>query len=76
MTREGLEFILEQVATWPEKAQDELLLSINEIEAKHVGVYQLSDDERAAVRRGLAEMRAGQLASEEEVAALFDRFRG
>jgi hypothetical protein len=76
MTREGLEFILEQVATWPEEAQDELLVSINEIEAKHVGVYQLSDEERAAVRRGLAEMRAGQLASEEEVAALFDRFRG
>jgi hypothetical protein len=75
MTRDDIELILEQVATWPEAAQDEFLTSINEIEAKHVGVYQLSDQERTSVRRGLAEMRARQLASEEEVTALFDRFR-
>lgn len=76
MTRQDIELILEQVATWPEEAQEEFLTSFNEIEAKHVGVYQLNDEERAAVLRGLAEMRAGQLASEEEVAALFNRFRG
>ncbi|MGM4890351.1 hypothetical protein AB7714_23305 [Tardiphaga sp. 1201_B9_N1_1] len=75
MTRQDIELILEQVATWPEEAQEEFLTSFNEIEAKHVGVYQLNDEERAAVLRGLAEMRAGQLASEEEVAALFNRFR-
>lgn len=75
MTREGIEYLLERVAAWPEKAQAELLTSINEIEARHVGVYQLSDEERAAVLRGLAEMRTGQLASEEDVIALFDRFR-
>ncbi|MGM4907643.1 hypothetical protein AB8B21_20665 [Tardiphaga sp. 866_E4_N2_1] len=75
MTRQDIELILEQVATWPEEAQEEFLTSFNEIEAKHVGVYQLNDEERAAVLRGLAEMRAGQLASEEEVGALFNRFR-
>lgn len=75
MTRDDIELLLEQVATWPEAAQDEFLTSLNQIEAKYVGVYQLSDEERAAVRKGLAEMRAGQLASEDEVVALFDRFR-
>ncbi|WP_441279330.1 hypothetical protein AB7783_27205 [Tardiphaga sp. 172_B4_N1_3] len=75
MTRPDIELILEQVATWPEEAQEEFLTSFNEIEAKHVGVYQLNDEERAAVLRGLAEMRAGQLASEEEIGALFNRFR-
>ena len=75
MTRQDIELILEQVATWPDEAQEEFLTSFNEIEAKHVGVYQLNDEERAAVLRGLAEMRAGQLASEEEVGALFNRFR-
>lgn len=75
LTPQGIAYLLERVSTWPEKAQDELLISINEIEAKHVGVYQLSDEERAAVRRGLVEMRAGELASDEEVAALFDRYR-
>jgi len=38
------------------------------------GVYKLSDDERAAVRRGLADMRAGRLASDEAVTALFSRY--
>jgi hypothetical protein len=38
-------------------------------------VYRLSDDERAAVRRGLREMRERKLASDEAVAAVFDRYR-
>jgi predicted transcriptional regulator len=37
--------------------------------------YRLSDDERTAVRRGLAEMREGKLASDEAVAAVFNRYR-
>jgi hypothetical protein len=36
MTRQDIELILEQVATWPEEAQEEFLTSFNEIEAKHV----------------------------------------
>jgi predicted transcriptional regulator len=38
-------------------------------------VYRLSDEERAAVRRGLKEMRQRKFASEEEIAAVFDRYR-
>jgi predicted transcriptional regulator len=75
MTREALEFLLERVSTWPEEAQDELLKSVEDIQTKYFGIYQLSDEERAAVRRGLAEMRAGQLAGDEEVAAVFNRYR-
>jgi hypothetical protein len=37
--------------------------------------YRLSDDERKAVCRGLAEMRARRLASDQAVAAVFDRYR-
>jgi predicted transcriptional regulator len=37
--------------------------------------YRLSDKEREAVRRGLAEMREGKLASDEAVAAVFNRYR-
>ncbi|MBB5047694.1 hypothetical protein HNR60_002451 [Rhodopseudomonas rhenobacensis] len=75
MTREALEVLLDSVSTWPEEAQEELLRSFSEIQTKYLGVYQLNDDERAAVRRGLAEMREGKLASDEEVAALFNRYR-
>jgi predicted transcriptional regulator len=69
------ETILDRIAGWPEEAQEEVMQSIVEIEKKHFGVYQLSDDERAAVRRGLEEMRQGKFASDEEVEAVFNRYR-
>jgi predicted transcriptional regulator len=76
MTRQGLEILLERVSTWPEEAQDEFVKSVADIESKHLGVYRLSDEERDAVRRGLADMREGRLASDAEVAAVFNRYRG
>jgi len=68
--------LLERVSTWPDEAQNELVKSVAEIERRHFGVYRLSNDERDAVRRGLADMREGRLASDAEVAAVFNRYRG
>jgi hypothetical protein len=70
-----LETLLERIDAWPEEAQEELIRSVIEIEAKHVGLHHLSDEERAAVRRGLEEMRQGKFATDEEVAAVFNRYR-
>jgi predicted transcriptional regulator len=70
-----LETLLGRAADWPDEAQDEPVRSAIEIEAKHGGMYKLSDEERAAVRRGLEEMRQGKLATDEEVAAVLDRYR-
>jgi len=75
MTKQDLEILLEQIAAWPTEAQEELMQSIASIEEKHLGVYQLNDEERAAVQRGLQEMREGKIATDEEVAAVFDRYR-
>jgi predicted transcriptional regulator len=75
MTKQGLEILLERVSTWPEEAQDEFVKSVTDIESKHLGVYRLSDEERDAVRRGLADMREGRLASDADVAAVFNRYR-
>jgi len=41
-------------------------------EKENLAVYRLNDDERAAVRRGLRELREGRIASDE---AVFDRYR-
>ena len=71
-----LEALLDRVAAWPEEAQAELAEQIMEIEAKHLGTYRLSDDERAGVRRGLEELRQGKLATDEQVEAVFARYRG
>jgi hypothetical protein len=75
MTRQGLEILLERVSTWPEEAQEEFVRSVANIENKHLGPYQLNNAERDAVRRGLAEMREGKLASDDAVAAVFNRYR-
>jgi predicted transcriptional regulator len=69
------ETILERIENWPDEARAELLQTIVEIEAKHVGHYRLSDDERAAVRRGLEEMRQGKFASEKRIEEIFNRYR-
>ena len=70
-----LEDLLERAAAWSDEAQAELVEAMLEIEAKHSGVYRLNDDERAAVRRGLEEVRQGKFASEADVRAVFDRYR-
>jgi predicted transcriptional regulator len=68
-----LETLLERVSTWPAEAQAELMQTIVEIEARHTGVYRLSDEERSAVRRGLQELREGKFATDEQVAKVFGR---
>jgi predicted transcriptional regulator len=74
MTKQALEILLERVSAWPEEAQEELMRSVSDIENRHLGIYRLSDDERSAVRRGLKDMREGRLASDDEVAAVFNRY--
>lgn len=68
-----VESLLERVADWPEEAQAELVRSIVEIETKHFGVYKLSDDERSAVREGLAQAERGEVVPDEVMAAFFKR---
>ena len=75
MANKTLETLLERTETWPGEAQAELMQTILDIEAKHFGVYRLSEEERTAVRRSLEEMRRGDFASDEEVAAVFRRPR-
>lgn len=72
---EFTKMILDRIAVWPKEAQEELVDAIVEIEAKHFGVYRLSDDEREAVREGLAQAARGQFATDEQIAAFYNRYR-
>jgi hypothetical protein len=67
--------LLERAESWPEEAQAELVRFMIDTEAKHFGVYRLSDEEREAVHQGLEDARQGRFATDEEVAAVFARFR-
>lgn len=69
------ETIFDRIVDWPKEAQDELMQSIVDIEAKHLGLYRLSDDERLAVQEGLAQAERGELVADDVVEAYFKKHR-
>jgi hypothetical protein len=68
--------VLEHAATWPREDQDELAEYAREIEARRTGLYTMSDEERIAVRRGLAEADRGEFVSDERLAEADKRHEG
>jgi len=71
----SLDTLMERAASWPEEAQAELVRFMIDTEAKHFGVYRLSDEDRSRIEQSLAAADRGEFASDEEVAALFRRYR-
>jgi predicted transcriptional regulator len=69
------ETILDRIADWPEEAQRDVMQAVVDIEAKHFGVYRLSDDERTAVREGLAQADCGEFVPDDVVEAYFNQYR-
>lgn len=65
--------ILERVATWPEKDQEELAEVAREIEARRTGIYELTPDEEAAIREGIADLDHGRSIGEDEMRAFWKR---
>jgi hypothetical protein len=60
MMTKTLRDLLAYAETWPREDQDELAEYAHEIEARRIGVYTMSDDERAAVSQGRAEADQGK----------------
>lgn len=70
------QYLLERVATLPEELLGEVEDSMDEIMRWHDGVFRLTDDERAAVRKGMEAARRGEFVSDDELAAFYRRHRG
>ena len=68
-----IDALVERMASWPEKAREEAVESLLSIEARYVGGYRMSPDERSAVLEGLAQADRGEFVSDEEMAAFFKR---
>jgi alkylhydroperoxidase family enzyme len=68
--------LLERVAALPEELLGEVEETVDEILRWHDGIYRLSDEERAAVRKGMEAARRGDFVSDEEMAAFYRRIRG
>ena len=67
MTLKTLKDVMELAATWPREDQDELAEYAREIEARRTGVYTMSDHERMAVAKGLAQADRGEFVTDEVV---------
>jgi hypothetical protein len=63
-----LKEVLEYAETWSREDQDDLAEYAREIEARRTGIYTMSDAERAAVKRALAQANQGEFVSDEIVA--------
>ena len=71
-----LEIAIEAARQLEPAEQDELARAIIEmVNGGDEGVYVLSDEERAAVEIGIAQADRGEFATDEEVAALFAKYR-
>jgi hypothetical protein len=68
MIAKSLKDVLDQAETWPQQDQEELAEYAREIQARRTGIYIMSDQERAAVRRGLAQADRGEFVADDVVA--------
>jgi hypothetical protein len=71
-----LQDVFDHAANWPREDQEELAEYAREIEARRTGIYTMSDDERAAVRMGLAEADRGEFVPDELIAKADKRHEG
>jgi hypothetical protein len=72
MTKEALEALFERVRSWPAEKQAEAVDMLETLDQKQ-GIYRLSDEERAAVMRGLDDSANRRFASPERLAKIFGR---
>jgi len=75
MTRDQIEAVLERVKTWPKDRQEDAVEMLLALEREGTEPYILSDEERADIEAGIAEADRGEFATDEEVAAVFNRYR-
>jgi len=71
-----LQNLLERIAALPNEVIDEVQESVDEIERWPGDIFRLTDEERAAVRKGMDAARRGEFASDEELAAFYRRHGG
>lgn len=71
----NLKSVLTRAEQWSEQDQEELAQVALEIEARRHGLYHASSDELKAIDEALAAIARGEIASDEEVEAVFAKYR-
>jgi len=76
MTKAEIDAVLDRVRSWPLERQEDAVRVLLELEAAGMEeVYQLSKEELADIDESLREIERGEVATDQEVAALFSRIR-
>jgi hypothetical protein len=75
MTKEQIEEIFARVRTWPIERQEDAASILLRMEEQGIEPYELDEDERREIEAALAEADRGEFASDEEVEAVFNRYR-
>jgi predicted transcriptional regulator len=70
-----LKDIIDRAETWPPEAQEELAQIALEIEAEIKEGYSLTAGDLEAIDRGLQDAAEGRFATDEQVEAVFARYR-
>ena len=68
-----LQNLFDRIAALPDELLGEIEQSIDEIERWRGDVFRLTDEERAAVRKGMEAARRGEFVTDEELAAFYRR---
>lgn len=75
MTKQDIEAVFERVRTWPIDRQAYAAFLLLDIEREVEEPYELTEEDNAALDEAEAEFERGEVASEEEVQAVFNRYR-
>jgi len=75
MTKDQIKAVLDRVLTWPPEAQEEAIASLATIEEHFAALQALSSDDREALSRSAEDVRQGKFATDDEVKAIFGRYR-
>ena len=75
MTKKDIDAVIDRVRTWPLERQADAAHVLLQMEASGTAVYQLSEDERADIEEALEEVARGEVASDQEVEAVFAKYR-
>jgi alkylhydroperoxidase family enzyme len=71
-----LQNLFERIAALPDELLGEIEQSIDEIERWRGDLFRLTDEERAAVRKGMEAARRGEFVTDEELATFYRRHGG
>jgi hypothetical protein len=75
MVAKVLKDILIRVESWSERAQEEAAASLQAIEEELREPFELTEADKKAIDRGLEAVRKGDIATDQQVEAVFAKYR-